>query len=241
MNDQLLSTVNHPSLSDRASEAGVEMLTDHELLAAVVGDGAFAPAQAAALLAQTLGLTSLARLGSPALAELPGMSALRASQIAAAFEVGRRAHERATAERARLRGPRDVVGYIGPMLRALDHEELWLVGLDNQCRILGARRVAMGGVHGCSIIPRDVLRIAVRESVSCFVLAHNHPGGNPAPSDEDQRTTTALHDAADRVGVPMLDHLIIVPDGTWCALSFTGLLRKRSTTSTSPSAFGGRD
>ncbi|HEY5242847.1 MAG TPA: JAB domain-containing protein, partial [Polyangiaceae bacterium] len=72
-----------------------------------------------------------------------------------------------------------------------------------------ARRVASGGIHGLHVTAREPLRIALREAASAFVLVHNHPSGDPTPSDEDLAFTRAVVEAAAAVGMPMLDHVVV--------------------------------
>jgi DNA repair protein RadC len=91
----------------------------------------------------------------------------------------------------------------------LDHEELWLLLLDGRNGLRAARRVASGGIHGLHVSVRDVLRIALREAASAFILVHNHPSGDPTPSGEDQTFTAAVTEGANLVGCPLLDHVIV--------------------------------
>jgi DNA repair protein RadC len=72
-----------------------------------------------------------------------------------------------------------------------------------------ARRVASGGIHGLHVAARDPLRIALREAATGFVLVHNHPSGDPAPSEEDIAFTRSVAGAAAIVGVPLFDHVIV--------------------------------
>jgi DNA repair protein RadC len=91
----------------------------------------------------------------------------------------------------------------------LDHEELWLLALDGHHQLRAARRVHIGGLGGMSLALRDPLRVALREGASAVVLVHNHPSGNPSPSEEDLRFTLAFEEAAQLVGTPLLDHVIV--------------------------------
>jgi len=102
-----------------------------------------------------------------------------------------------------------VVVWARPRLATLDHEELWVLALDGRHGLRAARRAASGGIHGLHVGARDVLRIALREAASAFVLVHNHPSGDPAPSDEDVAFTRLVSDAASLVGTPLLDHVVI--------------------------------
>jgi DNA repair protein RadC len=95
--------------------------------------------------------------------------------------------------------------------------------LDGYQSLRAARRVAVGGLHGLSVRPRDPLRLALRDGGSAFVLVHNHPSGDPTPSTEDLRFTRELAAAAEVVGVPLLDH-VIVARGGYVSLLDRGLL-----------------
>jgi DNA repair protein RadC len=138
------------------------------------------------------------------------MGPAKGARLAAAVELGRRAVFAASLDaKPKLPDPRAAVAWARPRLATLDHEELWLLALDGRHGLRAARRVASGGIHGMHVAPRDVLRVAVREAASAFVLAHNHPSGDPAPSLEDVAFTRAVAHAASVVGTPLLDHVVV--------------------------------
>ncbi len=98
-------------------------------------------------------------------------------------------------------------------LAELDHEQVWVLALDGRNGLRAAKRIAEGGLHGCSLDPRDVLRAVVREAASGFVLLHNHPSGDPTPSEEDIDLTNTVARAASVLGTPLVDHVIIAGGG----------------------------
>jgi DNA repair protein RadC len=198
---------------ERAMAVGVESLGDAELVAIVLGTGrAGLPVGvlAAALLEERGGVAGLARTGLGQLAEQDGVGVAKGARLLAAVELGRRAAFAASLDASpRLADREAVVAWARPRLATLDHEELWLLALDGRHGLRAARRVASGGIHGLHVGARDVLRIAVREAASAFVLVHNHPSGDPAPSDEDVAFTSAVAEAARVVGTPLLDHVVV--------------------------------
>jgi DNA repair protein RadC len=109
-------------------------------------------------------------------------------------------------------------------LSELDHEQVWVLALDGRNNLRAARRIAEGGLHGCSVETRDVLRAVVRDAASAFVLVHNHPSGDPSPSHEDVELTTTLVRAAQVIGTPLLDH-VIVAGRTHASLYDLGIVR----------------
>jgi DNA repair protein RadC len=129
-------------------------------------------------------------------------------------ELGRRVAAVASRQaEARFPSSAAVYGWARPRLAALDHEELWALVLDGHQGLRAARRVAHGGLHGLHVGARDPLRVALRDGGSAFVLVHNHPSGDPAASNEDVRFTAEVARAADVVGVPLLDHVIVARGG----------------------------
>jgi DNA repair protein RadC len=204
------------SLHDLLSLQGPHALGDADLLTLLLGSGRRferAAATAARVLTRSGGLTGMARLPPPALRDL-GLDAQSAARLSAAVEIGRRASQRLLADDQEVIGSFDsVAAWARPRLAPLDHEEVWLLMLDGRNRLVGARRIAQGGLHGCALTPRDVLRPAVRESATAIILVHNHPSGDPSPSPEDVAMTRAVVQAGEVVAVPLLDHVIVARGG----------------------------
>jgi DNA repair protein RadC len=198
---------------ERAAEAGVESLGDSELVAIVLGTGsAGVPvrALAASLLEDQGGVAGLARAGMGQLAEVTGIGPAKGARLAAAVELGRRALFAASLDaNPKIPDRAAVEGWARPRLATIDHEELWVLALDGRHGLRAARRVASGGIHGLHVGVRDVLRVAIREAASAFILVHNHPSGDPSPSAEDVAFTDAVAAAATIVGTPLLDHVVI--------------------------------
>lgn len=95
------------------------------------------------------------------------------------------------------------------VLRGLPHEEIWVAMVDARSVPRGLVRVSQGGAHGCAIMPSDVLRPVLLSGCSAFLIAHNHPSGDPTPSAQDERFTAALRDACRVTGLTLLDHLVV--------------------------------
>jgi DNA repair protein RadC len=204
----------------------VESWSGEALVAAVLATGPFDGARAerarelgAALLCDHGGFAGLARATgeeleaylatAPNLGRPPRACARR---IAAAFELGRRVAQDTVAPRA-ITSSADVAAWASARLSGLDHEELWMLALDGRSRLRAVRCVAKGGLHGMGVRPADPLRLALRAAASGFVLVHNHPSGDPAPSAEDIAFTRRVASAAVIVGTPMLDHVVVARDG----------------------------
>jgi DNA repair protein RadC len=212
---------------EHALDDGIAALGDVELLAVLLGTGTQGRPVglvAAGLLERAGGLEVLARCGPRALAEHPGVGLAKALRLAAGFELGQRVAVRAARPKEALGSSAEVAAWFVPRLGGLIHEEMWVVSLDGRNRLRGSRRVAQGGLHGCSVAARDILRVAMLDGASSFVLVHNHPSGDPAPSVEDVRLTQRVAEAAMIVGTPLVDHVIVTADGKHASLLDRGLL-----------------
>lgn len=212
---------------ERALESGAAALGDAELLAVVLGTGlAGRPASlvAAGLLDRFSGLEGLLRHGPAAIAEHPGIGLVKALRISAALELGRRAAHRAARPRQKICTSIAVAEYMQAMLGPLAHEEMWILALDGKNCLRSAKKIGQGGLHACTVTPRDVLRTALGEAASTMVLVHNHPDGDPAPSPSDTSMTRMIADLGRLLGVPLVDHVIVTPDGRHSSLLDLGVI-----------------
>lgn len=138
----------------------------------------------------------------------------RTARLRAALELGRRVNARMRRVSTRtLPHAEAVYEWSQERLTQLDHEELWTLAVDVKNQLRSARLVSKGGVLGVVISTRDILREVLREGAPAFVLVHNHPSGDPTPSPEDVEFTERVAAAADAVGVPLLDHVVVGRDG----------------------------
>jgi DNA repair protein RadC len=193
-----------------------EDLSDADLLAIVLGAARNRRGcvLATSVLDRLGGVAGLCRAGPGELAALAGVGPARGARLAASVELGRRASTQLAAMSA-LAFPNSaaVAAWAASRLTLLDHEELWALSLDGKNHLRGARRVAMGGLHGLHVSPRDPLRIALRDGASSFLLVHNHPSGDPTPSLEDLVFTARIVEAADVVATPLVDHVVVARTG----------------------------
>lgn len=201
---------------ERLGALGAGEVSTAELLALVIGSGGAGESAlglATSLLSRHGG--SLRRLGSASPADLegvPGIGPARSSALCASLELGRRmAAERGRTAR-RISGPRDVSRRLAPLLRDRKQEEFWALYLDTQNRVLSERRVTVGLLNASLVHPREVFAPALRRSAASVVVAHNHPSGDPEPSDEDLAVTRQLGASGALLGIPLRDHVVLGAD-----------------------------
>lgn len=112
-----------------------------------------------------------------------------------------------------IRGPDDVVKLVGPKLRREQREHFLVLLLNARHEVMGQETVSVGSLNASIVHPREVFRPAVLASAAAIVLVHNHPSGDPEPSEEDLSITKRLVQAGEILGVSVLDHVVIASRG----------------------------
>jgi len=191
---------------------GPEFLTEAELLAILIGSGSgkvTAVDLAKTLFVERKTLRSLAALTVADLKEFKGIGDARAVAIAAAFELARRLQASPEAERRMIRSPSDIAEQFIPTLRDLQQEVFLVILLNSANKIIREITITKGLLNSSLTHPREVFRHAIVEHAASVILMHNHPSGNPEPSQEDIAITKQIVEASKVVGIPVHDHIII--------------------------------
>ena len=193
----------------------VRSLTDHELLAIIVGSGTRRHdviGLSLDILKRTGGLAGLADAGIREIAHNHGIGMTKAIRIHSAFEIGRRVITR-PADTRNMNSPEAVWKFLLPLMACLEREEFRVLVLNNKNALLKHTVISVGTVSEAIVHPREVFRSAIREGGAGIIIAHNHPTGELVPSTEDINTTKRIAEAGKIVGIPLLDHLIIINTG----------------------------
>lgn len=198
---------------EKLTHRGAGALSDAELLAIFLRTGIrgrSAVAVGADLIRAAGGsLDRLAGLGPKELCRLAkGIGPAKACELAAAFEVGKRVARQAS-HREPMASPERVHEFMGPLLQNLQRESLRVVLLDTRHHLLHEEEVSLGTINESLAHPREILRPAISHGAYAFILVHNHPSGDPSPSEADRALTRRMRDAADLVQIHLLDHVII--------------------------------
>ena len=205
---------------------GPEVLTEAELLAILIGSGSgkvTAVDIAKTLFVEHRTLRSLAGLSVGDLKQFKGIGDARAVSIAAAFELARRLQSSPDVERRIIRSPSDIAEQFIPALRDLQQEVFIVVLLNSANKITKEITITKGLLNSSLTHPREVFRHAIVEHAASVILMHNHPSGNPEPSQEDISITKQIVEAGKVVGIPVHDHIIIA-GGNFTSLAERGLI-----------------
>jgi DNA repair protein RadC len=196
---------------ERLLRLGPASLSDAELLGLFIntgmkGENAVQIGQR--VLSQCGSLRDLSRRSTTELAKHKGLGPAKAAVLAAAFELGRRS-ARESKRNEPLNEPSLIFEYLGLEMQALNHEEVHVLLLNTKLELTHHERLYKGSLNESVAHPRDILRCVMQHAAYAFVLVHNHPSGDPTPSDADRSFTRNLIDAADLMRIPLIDHLIV--------------------------------
>ena len=122
-----------------------------------------------------------------------------------------------------LSNPRELVDFLLPILGQEPVEVFVMVCLTTKFHLLGFHEVARGSIDNVHVAPRDIFKTAILSNAAMFVVAHNHPSGDPTPSPDDVAITRAIAAGAQLMSVPILDH-IVIGDGRYFSFKEGGQL-----------------
>jgi len=190
---------------------GAAALTDPELIAILLRTGvpgANAVEVARQLLERYGSLSGLSRCSVKEIELIHGIGVAKAIQLVAAFGLGQRLAKECLS-RQKLDSPELIHDLVAAEMRTLHKESLRVILLDTRYHLLRMEEVSRGSVNESIAHPRDVFRPAVISSAYAVIVVHNHPSGDPSPSQSDHSLTRRLAEAAELLQIKLLDHIII--------------------------------
>lgn len=199
---------------ERLHQRGPEALSDAELLAILLMTGSsnkgFTALDCSRMLLQEhSNLRNLTRASCAELCQIPGVGPVKAARVQAAFEIGRRvvSHKRRMGTVFQI--SQDVFDTYSVRLQDARQETFTVILLDSKNRYLREETVALGSLNQTIVHPREVFRPAIQGAAASVILVHNHPSGDPSPSEEDMRVTERLVKVGKLLGIRVLDHIIV--------------------------------
>jgi DNA repair protein RadC len=202
----------HDRPREKLQRLGAGSLGDNELLAIVLGHGrarTSALDMANAVLGATDGVHGLVRTRHDELRAIPGIGSARAAQILAAVELGRRTLTRPVRDRVQIKSARSAAELLLPQYGNRPVEQFGVLLLDTKHRVLRTIVLSVGTLDASIVHPRDVFGAAAAAGAAALVLFHNHPSGDPKPSDDDVELTRRLAMVGVLMGIDVIDHLIL--------------------------------
>ncbi len=210
-------TIKEWSVQDRPREkyakSGAVALSDAELIAILLRTGN--ESESAVELAKRLlsssdnSLNTLSEKTLRELSEIKGIGQAKAISLLTAFELGRRVRSEIVELSPHIQNSMDVVNLMQAKIAYLNHEEFWVIYLNNANTILKTIQISKGGITSTEVDTRIVMQEAVILKATQIILCHNHPSGSVKPSKADFQLTEKIRKAAQIMDITLVDHVII--------------------------------
>ena len=156
-------------------------------------------------------IADVSRLTSDQMRER-GLTESQAIKLSAALRLAREIAEPTEHYTGRITSPETAMAYCKKSFHELLHavqEEFWIVTLDPKNHPIARHRITVGTLRNSLVHPREVFRPAIADAANCIIAVHNHPSGDPTPSDQDISVTERLESAAEIIGIPLIDHIVV--------------------------------
>lgn len=212
---------------ERLEKLGAAILSTAELMAILIRTGTHketALSVSNRLLSECGGdLRRLHQMSVKELTKVKGIGKVKAIELHAAMELGRRLYVSGAPSQPVIKTPSDCASLYMTELQFLKKEHFKGIYLNTKNKILREETLFIGTLTSTSVHPREVLRPALSEGAAGIIVMHNHPSGDPTPSHEDAALTRQLSEACDIMGIKLLDH-IVIGDGTYISMKEKGYM-----------------
>jgi len=198
---------------EKLLQKGKNALSDAELLAILIGSGSknVSAVSLSKIILASIGnnLNQLGKMSVIELKKFKGIGEAKAISIITALELGRRRRLEEAAEFKKITSSKAVFNMMQPLIGELQHEEFWIVYLNNSNRVVHKEQLSKGGLTGTLVDGRLVFKKAIEMYATAIILCHNHPSGKLQPSGADTSITKKLKQAGETLDIKILDHVII--------------------------------
>lgn len=201
---------------ERLKQFGPEALSAQELLALIIGRGVSKKSVmtiAQELLVKFGNIKAISEATMEELSQIKGIGFAKAAQIKACFELGKRQDLEPELKDFDIKDPESVIKAIRTSIKDKAKEHFKLILLNTRNKIIGISTISIGTLNTSLVHPREVFKEAIIHNAMSVVLAHNHPSGDPEPSEDDLTITRRLVEAGKILGVEVIDHIIISKNG----------------------------
>lgn len=200
---------------EKFMEFGPEALTDAELLSIILRSGT--KGMSSLNLARNIlekgryekGLNGLFHMGVKELENFQGIGRVKAIQLKCICEISKRIANHTARSSLNFNDPSSIAGYFMEALRHEEQEMVYCMMLDTKNSLIGNECVSKGTVNASLISPRELFIKALSYRAVSIVMVHNHPSGDPQPSEDDIDITQRVYDAGRIIGINLLDHIVI--------------------------------
>ncbi|WP_088323539.1 RadC family protein [Polaribacter tangerinus] len=231
MHEKEKLTIKSWALDDRPREKllskGILALSDAELIAILIGSGNKSESAVALskriLKESNASINELAKLSVEKLMLFKGIGEAKAITIITALELGKRRRLETALEKSNIHSSKDAANIMQPIIGDLQHEEFWVLFLNNSNKVVAQHQISKGGLTATVVDVRLLFKRALELASVAIIICHNHPSGKLQPSTSDKNITQKIKEASITLDIKLLDHIIIT-EKTYFSFADEGIL-----------------
>lgn len=197
---------------EKALQYGLDQLSNRELLALILRSGtkgynALEIADQVLALRSTLGEVSV--LNQQELITIPGINKIKAIEVLATFELGRRVTRDQILHKVCIEEPQDIVDWLNQEIGFQQQEHFMVLFLNQKNQLMSFKTMFIGTLTQANVHPREIYKEAMQQGCAKIICVHNHPSGDPTPSKADIDLTKVIVETGKMIAIPMMDHIIV--------------------------------
>lgn len=211
---------------ERLFRYGSEMLSNVELLAILLGSGSKREnimSLSSRIIHNNGGLNGIMESTLEDLININGIGKAKAAKLLAVVELSKRFRSFRDGDSYKICNSKDAAMLVMKEMKLLKQENLMVIMLNTKNVVISVKRVFIGSLNSSIVHPREVFNDAIKKSSASIIICHNHPSGDPSPSNEDIKVTYRLKECGELLGIQLIDHLII-GNGKYISLKEKGIL-----------------
>lgn len=213
---KIMEIVSENRPRERMVANGPNALSDAELLAIILQKGTknINVLDLSNKILKEFSLQKLHDITITQLKSVPGIGEAKALQIKAIFELNKRINKYKNTPKS-LSKPKDVFLHMKETVKNLKQEHFYVISLDTKNQVIAEKLISIGSLNSAILHPREIFKEAIINSANSIILIHNHPSGDPSPSEEDITITEEITKASRIMRISILDHIIIGNEKYW--------------------------
>jgi len=209
------------SPKEKLVKYGLKSLTNPELLSIILDGNKKDCLNSAKEICQKYSLSKIQKMSPSQLIKEFNINLASSCKLICSFELSERSKIKKEKELT-IRCAEDVSNILLPQVQSLNQEYLFVLFLNTRKKVLSEKTLFIGSLNESLVNPREIFKKGLEINASAVILAHNHPSGNPSPSESDIQSTKELIEVGKMMGIEVLDHIILGKGDYW-SLAENGL------------------
>ncbi len=212
MNVKIKDMVESEKPRERLVAVGAANVSNEELLSIIIKTGTkgiSVKSISSLVLTEYKNIENLKNVSINTLSKIKGIGKVKAIEIIASLELGKRVYYNKEKQKVKLNSSDQIYEYFKDIFYLETQENFYAVYINTKNMLISYKLLFKGTINSSTVHPREIFKYALLESAFAIIVLHNHPSGDPTPSNEDIELTNHLIETGKIIGIPVIDHIVI--------------------------------